>query len=96
MSDHLLRAISALMENPDIDLVSERPWHSLNFAGMQVSLQTSFSGEYHAVTAAKLERQLKEQEFDVPNYLVADIAVTELIVDQAQTRLTIDALLIED
>lgn len=96
MSDYLLRTISALIPKPDITVIAEQPWYSLSFAGTQVSFKLILSGKGHAANATKFERQLSEQEFDIPNQLVANIAVAERIAEENQTRLIIDALLLDD
>lgn len=94
MSNHLLRALSETLPHAGICLVSERPWHSLTFAGTQVSFRMTLSNKNHAANAAKFARQLSEQEFDIRGLLVADIAVSELIDEGSQTILVIDALLL--
>lgn len=96
MSNHLHRALCTLVEKGDMILTAEQPWHSLTFAGTQMSFKLTLSGEDHVAIAGKFAEQLSEQIFDIPNHLVADIAVTETIDDESQTRLVIDALLLND
>lgn len=77
-------------------LMAERPWHGLTFAGTQVSLKLTLSGQDHTTIAADVNDRLNEQEFDIPGQLVADIAVTKLMADGSRTILVIEALLLED
>jgi hypothetical protein len=96
MSSHLLRALAEMLPIADIELVSERPWHSLVFSGMQLSFEAAVPGNHNSHAIDKFARELSGQNFDLPGLLVADIAVTRQIEEQNQKRLTIDALLLED
>lgn len=96
MSDHLLRALSDMLPNANVCLVSNRPWHSLTFSGTQTFIKLSLSGNDHSVMADKFARELSEQNFDLPGCLVADIAVAEQIEEENRSRLTINALLLDD
>jgi hypothetical protein len=96
VSDHLLRALSAMLPNADTDLISSRPWHSLTFSGMQFSIRLALSGPGRSINADKFTRELSERNFDLPDGLVADIAVTEKYEEDNVTHLTIHALLLDD
>lgn len=96
MSEHLLRTLSELLPNAQIDLVSVRSWHSLTFSGLQLSFKVALPGDNQSMIADEFARELSEQNFDLPGRLVADIGVTGKIAEENHTRLTIDALLVDD
>lgn len=96
MTCQLLNALLKLLPDADICLVSERPWFSATFAGVQISLNATLSGANRVDTADQFARVLTIYEFDMPKHIVADIAVMLQFNDEQVLRLTIDALLLEN
>lgn len=96
MSGRLLSAVSKLLPEADICLLSERPWFSATFAGVQISLHAALSSANRVYAADQFARILKTHQFDVPGYIVADIGVVRQVDDEYELRLTIDALLLEN
>lgn len=95
MSDRLISALSKMLPDADIYLVSERPWYSATFSGVQILIQASLAGKDRAANVVQFARELGDHKFDVPKYIVADIAVTQQFSDENRTHLTIDALLLD-
>lgn len=95
MTCHLLRALSVLLPEGLICVISQRPWQSLTFSGEQIELLAIIVGENHTKKVAEFDQILSEHEFDLSGPLVADIAVTERTTGDNESRLTIHALLLD-
>jgi hypothetical protein len=95
-SNRLLFAVRQLLPDAAMSVTLERPWHSLTFAGTQLCLTAIVCEENHAQDARVFAARLPEYEFTLENSLVADIAVIESVTGDAETRLTISALLLDD
>jgi hypothetical protein len=100
MTDHassrgLVRALQALLPQASIAILHERPWHSLTFSGTQICLSIALP-----ITAAEqrsaVAKRVEDHEFSLPSQLVADIAITGTAIFDAQYRMIIDALLLDD
>ncbi len=96
MSERLANALLRLLPGADICMVSERPWYSATFCGAQLSLDITLSGDDHTEIVAKFKHELPEYNFDMPHRIVADIAITGHIENETETRLRIEALLLDD
>lgn len=96
MSDRLANALSKLLPGADICVLSERPWFSATFCGVQMSLRVTLSGDDHAGIVTRFTRELLKYDFDMPHQIAADIAVVEHVEHENETRLRIDALLLDD
>lgn len=92
----LLRALRDILPDAEIRVIHERPWHSLTFSGAQICMSVALRGNSHASRAAAFDRTLPTHEFDLQGQLVADIAVIERSGGDNETRLLIDALVLED
>jgi hypothetical protein len=95
MTCHLLRALSILLPDSVTRVISQRPWHSLSFSGQQVELSAIIAGESHWKRAAEFDRILSDHNFQLSDALVAEIAVTERVTGDQETRLIIHALLLD-
>jgi hypothetical protein len=91
----LCNALRAFIPDADIRILHERPWHSLTFSGTQLCLSVhTQDGTWHGDVAA-LSQLLAEHEFDLPRQIVADIAVTRVVMAKGAMCLIIDALLLD-
>ena len=91
-----LQILCQLVAEAEFSVIHERPWHSLTFSGAQLCLAAVLGGEHHVDTATRIAKLLPEFDFEMRGQLVADIAVIETISSAAQSRLMIDALLLDD
>jgi hypothetical protein len=92
----LLRALQQILPDAELSVIHERRWHSLTFSGVQICIAGILCGCDHVDTATRLAQILPEHEFDVKGQLVADIAVVKTVSGTTQSRLMIDALLLDD
>ena len=92
----LWRALRGILPDAEIRVIHERPWHSLTFFGAQICLSVALRGNNHASRAAAFDRTLPTREFHLRGQLVADIAVIERSGSDNETRMLIDALVLED
>jgi hypothetical protein len=90
-----LQVMRQLLPNAELSLIHERPWHSLTFSGSQLCVSAVLADRCHADTATRIAKLLPEYDFDLKRQLVADIAVIEMASTATQSRLTIDALLLD-
>ncbi len=90
-----MRALVALMPTATFSVLHERPWHSLSFAGHQICVSMCMARGI-GLAAEGFARSLPDHEFNLPRQLVADVAVTEICIDDGKVTLTIDALLLDD
>lgn len=95
-SNVLFRALREMMPDATLSLIHERPWHSLTFCGVQVCICLVLGVEDHADVVARFATELPTHDFDLPKHIVADIAVAEAAISENQSRLIIDALLLDD
>jgi hypothetical protein len=95
-SNVLFRALRKMIPNATLSVIHERPWHSLTFCGVQVCMCLVLSVDGHADVVARFATELPTHDFDLPKHIVADIAVTEAAISENQSRLIIDALLLDD
>lgn len=95
-SNALCRALRKMMPKATVSLIHERPWHSLTFCGVQICICLVLSVDDHADVVARFAMELPTRDFDLPKHIVADIAVTEAATSESQSRLIIDALLLDD
>jgi hypothetical protein len=90
-----LRALRLLIPEADLNIIHERPWHSLTFGGTQICIAVSMTTA-EATCGSPLSALLTEHEFCLPRQIVADIAVTQAVVADGAHCLMIDALLLEN
>jgi hypothetical protein len=95
-SEGLVRGLRRLLPNATMTVIHEQPWRSLTFVGTQLCLSVTMSGNPDESVIAQFIRILPDYEFDLTGRLVADIAVTEIVARDSQSRLTIKALLLND
>jgi hypothetical protein len=95
-SSGLMRALRRLMPEAMFSVSGERPWHNNAFAGAQLCILADIAGKHHQAIAANLRQLLPEHQFELGNFLVADIAVTSCVTDDNASHLVIDALLLDD
>lgn len=95
-SNALFRALREMMPEAALSLIHERPWRSLTFCGVQVCICLALGAKDHADVVARFAKELPTHDFDLPKHIVADIAVTEAVTGESQSRLIIDALLLDD
>lgn len=95
-STGIVRALRQLLPAATLSLIHERPWHSLTFSGVQVCISLILRDEGHADILGRFADELPAHEFNLCGQLVADIAVIEAVVSENQSRLMIDALLLDD
>ncbi|MEY3635532.1 MAG: hypothetical protein RLZZ61_1942 [Pseudomonadota bacterium] len=94
-SGAFINALRAIIPVADIGILHERPWHSLTFSGTQIGLSVHMQdGTWHGNVAA-LSQMLAEHEFDLPRHIVADIAISQAIMNQGAQCLIIDALVLD-
>ncbi|MBL0923505.1 MAG: hypothetical protein IBJ12_03435 [Sphingomonadaceae bacterium] len=91
----LLRALGVLLPQVDLSLVQERPWHSLTFSGVQLSIAAKLGSVSDENSVLRFADILPTHEFDLGNQLVADIAVTEIVQGPSCFKFRIDALLLD-
>lgn len=91
----LTRALAALMPTATFSVLHERPWHSLTFAGHQICVSMCME-HGNSFAAEQFARGLTDHAFNLPRQLVADIAVTEIRIDDDKVTLTVDTLLLDD
>jgi hypothetical protein len=91
----LFRALAALLPDVDLSIVQERPWHSLTFSGVQLSIAATLHSTGDADTIMRFADSLPSNEFDLDNQLVADIAVVEMVREPGCVKFKIDALLLD-
>jgi EAL domain-containing protein (putative c-di-GMP-specific phosphodiesterase class I) len=94
-SSGLMRALRRLMPDAMLSVSSEKPWYSISFSGTQLSLSAKIAQEHHRETAAELSRILPEHLFDLENWLVAEIAVSDHVNRNNSSSLVIDVLLLD-
>ena len=94
-SGALINALRNIIPAADISILHERPWHSLTFSGTQIGLSVQYSDATWQSDVAALSQLLSEQEFDLPRQIVADIGVTQAVIDKGAQCLIIDALLLD-
>ena len=92
----LLHTLRQLLPDAVWSVTHERPYCSLNLTGTQLRLSGTIARKDHHKAAAEYARILPEYEFNLGEQLVADIAVTEHVTDEAESRLIIHALLLGD
>ena len=91
----LLHALRALLPGADINVLHERPWHSLTFCGTQLCLSVPIADAKMLGEAKILSQKLSEHEFVLSGQIVADISVTWAVVVEGAQCLIIDALLLD-
>ena len=71
---------------------SQKPWASVTFAGWRMAQTFAFAiGDDFKI------REMPDMEFNLPNYLVADVTILEIeIRDTGDCTATIEWLLIEE
>jgi hypothetical protein len=94
-SGALINALRNIIPAANISILHERPWHSLTFSGTQIGLSVQYSDGPRQSDVAALSQLLSEQEFDLPRQIVADIGVTQAVIDKGVQCLIIDALLLD-
>ena len=90
-----LRALRLLVPEADLNIIHERPWHSLTFGGTQICISVTITTA-ETPGGLPLSAMLAEHEFSLPRQIVADIAVTQAVVADGANCLIIDALLLDD
>jgi hypothetical protein len=95
-SSVLLSALRQLLPGGIFSVTHERPWYSGAFTGTQLGLLANVSGEIHQSVAMEFARILPDHDFTLSGQFVADIAITGQTVDENETRLCIEALLLSD
>ena len=90
-----LRALRLLVPEADLNIIHERPWHSLTFGGTQICISVTITTA-ETPGGLPLSAMLAEHEFSLPRQIVADIAVTQAVVADGAYCLIIDALLLDD
>ena len=90
-----LRALRLLFPEADLNIIHERPWHSLTFGGTQICISVTMTNA-ETTCGLPLSAMLAEHEFCLPRQIVADIAVTQAAVADGAYCLIIDALLLDD
>lgn len=95
-SKGLIRGLRRLLPNATMMVIHERPWRSLTFVGTQLCLSVIMAGNPDESVIAEFITILPDYEFGLTGRLVADIAVTEIVTRDSQSRLTINALLLDD
>lgn len=91
----LLRDLGTLLPDVDLSIVQERPWHSLTFSGVQLSIAATLHSIGDADTVTRFADNLPSNEFDLGNQFVADIAVVEMVREPGCIKFKIDALLLD-
>jgi hypothetical protein len=95
-SENLLRALRQLIPDGNISVIHERPWHSLTFSGIQSCITITLQTDDHVNVANKFARDLPDHQFNLGKQLIADIEVIQQTADQSQSRLMVDALILDD
>lgn len=95
-SNGLLHALRQMAPYAELSVTGERQWHSITFSGVQVCIAMTLSTGKHAANANRLVHDLPEHEFVLNGQMVADIAVIECVTADHQSRLVVDALLLDD
>ena len=75
-----------------------RDWHSLTLEGERQRFELRLCGPTAAAAAAALGSGLEEAEFDLPGWIVADVAIVEGPAEVAgeAVDLIVEALVIRD
>jgi hypothetical protein len=94
-SSGLLRALRQLLPEASLSVIHERAWYSLTFSGVHLYISLILTAEHHADLAIRFAEELPEHEFNLYRQLVADIAVIQWVAGKNQSRLMIDALLLD-
>ncbi len=94
-SGALINALRNIIPAADIQILHERPWYSLTFSGTQICLSVQYSDAAWQSDVTALSQLLSEQEFDLPRQIVADIGVSQAVIDKGAQCLIIDALLLD-
>ncbi len=81
-SGALINALRNIIPATDISILHERPWHSLTFSGTQIGLSVQYLDATWQSDVAALSQLLSEHEFDLPRQIVADIGVTQAVIDK--------------
>ena len=89
---HLVRSLSALFPNADIDLRWRKPWHSMTFSGERIGLRIDVAEE----DAAHLQAGLSDASFDLRKSFVADMQVVSVAVADCRVLLDIELLVLEE
>jgi hypothetical protein len=92
----LADALLALLPGAEIDQIREVDWYSATFAGVRCEIEMRLSGENAADRAKIFREMLTDHEFDLPRYIVADIAVLHITELGSQITLSLEALLLID
>lgn len=77
----------------------ERPWASATFCGSRHTILLAFSGVEGAAAGERLIAALPDYEFEVPGYLVADSAVTQVnhaLAPDQKLEVEVELLLLQD
>ena len=90
-----LHALRLLIPEAELNIIHERPWHSLTFGGTQICIAVTMTAA-DVTCWSPLSPLLTEHEFCLPRQIVADIAVTLAVVADGAHCLMIDALLLDD
>ncbi len=92
--DRLAEAVLALLPGSEIDQICETDWFSATFSGVRCEMELRLSGENAADRARSFRDILPDYEFDLPRYIVADIAVSQITELGPQITLSLEALLL--
>jgi hypothetical protein len=90
-----LHVLRQFLPGAELSVIHERPWYSLTFSGAQICVSAVLGDEHHVDTATHIATILPELNFEMRDQLVADIAVIETVSNATQSRLMIDALLLD-
>jgi hypothetical protein len=92
----LAEALLALLPGTEIDEIRETDWYSATFSGVRCELDMRLTGENAADRAKVFRDMLPDFEFDLPRYIVADIAVLQITELGSQITFSLEALLLGD
>jgi hypothetical protein len=95
-SAQFLHALRQVIPAAELSIIRQRPWHSLTFSGAQLGVLAVLDDEHHVDTAMRIATLLPEYAFEITGQLVADMAVVDTVSTATQSRLMIDALLLDD
>ena len=79
-----------------VEELESRSWASITFSGERHRLRLRLEGECAAAAADEFLDGLAEREFDLPGHVLADIALVSDEREEAQVRLTLEALTVEE
>lgn len=93
----LRTAFGALGAAVTVELLANRPWASITFAGERHRLALSLPGPGAQAAVDAFLDGLEERDFGLRGHILADIEATGVARDaDGQIRLTLEALTVED